>query len=464
MALRGADSDGAGTCAASGPEHRAAELLSTAAVPSTPSPAGAASPQWPLTTVESPPYAPPSEYAGPDQSDWASPDVGDPGRDRVISPPPLASATPWATLAPVVPLLVPAHGPGPPGPPAATRSAAACRSPASATDSARRASASTASAFRAVSLRVLQAELGSLQQRGSLALPELSGAFCRIALEAASGTPRDPRPRGVADDRGSVLAGSPFPPCPPGPWADAVIGPRPGPLCHCGARNCASHFPVVDVDGVYGLHCEFVCQARRCGSDGQFLDPVAHAACPIHTVLSLASGVWVPWLSPGSAPQIQQRAPRVRIGANTPEGAFVTAHLADGVVRGFWEREADPSDFSQCSIIEAGFVATSLKPETAAEHSDSPAVDVPSIDTEARRRASDFVTQVSAIHARGGLTKSAFFRLWAAVMGGLPKYRFCVGHDFFLNRACGSWSLQFPTAHAMLEAASPGDFFLVRDT
>jgi hypothetical protein len=220
---------------------------------------------------------------------------------------------------------------------------------------------------------------------------------------------------------------------------------------------------VVDVDGIFALHCEFVCLAHRRNADGSFSDPVAHAACPIHTVLALASGAWVPWRSPEAAPRVQQRAPRVHIRADTPEGAFVTSHLADGLARGFWERVADPADFAQCAIIEAGFVASSLKPQSLSGHGDDAGVDVPAIDATARRRASEFVSEIAALRARGSLTKAAFLRRWAAITGGLPKYRFCVGHDFFLNRACSGWSLQFPSAHSMLESAVPGDCFMVRD-
>lgn len=316
------------------------------------------------------------------------------------------------------------------------------------------------------SVGLLQATLDTLRGRGAVPVPEVAAALCRAALSAAAPTSTG-RPRGTADDWTTVLDGSPFSPCGPGPWADPSARPQVTRLCHCGTSSCSSHHPQVDVFGIYDMHCEFVCTAHRRGDDGLLVEPAAHAACPIHTILALASGVWVPWSSPSAMPPTQVRAPRVRIEAASPDGQFALAHVAEGVARGFWEKVEDPSDFSQCAIIEAGFVASSLKfqprsSESAAFGSEASSVNVPAVDSVAQGRATEFLSRIETLATTGTLTKASFLREWVA-LNGAAKRRFCVGHHYFLNGASHRWSLVFPSAHSVLESAMPGDFFLVRD-
>ena len=220
------------------------------------------------------------------------------------------------------------------------------------------------------------------------------------------------------------------------------------------------------------MHCKHVCDAHTQHSDGSYVDSSAHAACSIHTLLTLLSGVWVPWRDASAAPTVQQRARRIDTAADSDEGRFVSAQIAKGVSQDLWEKlsPAQAADFGEASIIEAGFASLvgrlHLSPQEASVvHDDATRVDVPAINAQALARAEAFMALLTP--PRAGLEtppvgKAAFAARWQA-QGGGSKFRFCVAHNEFLNRGSDGWPLDFPTAHAVLETASPGDVFITRD-
>ena len=205
------------------------------------------------------------------------------------------------------------------------------------------------------------------------------------------------------------------------------------------------------------MHCQYIGGAHARGSTGALLHPAANESCSIHTLLTLLSGVWVPWL-PGSEPTTQQRAQAIRTDAESAEGRFVTEQLAKGVRLDLWEQISPEqvSDFEQCTVIEAGFAALVGKlhlsePEKVVVNDDFSSVDVPAINAAAEARATACWDQLHTRPSGGDCarraTKADFARTWTA-QGGGDKHRFYVVHNKILNRGCPAWAMSFPTAHS----------------
>lgn len=320
----------------------------------------------------------------------------------------------------------------------------------------------------------LRQTLEALQSRGAVAVPDIAAAVCAATQRATAPLGPRPPPRGCADDAASVMLGSPFEQCPPGPWA--APGRRPGdphagPCCSCGAVRCSGrgHFPVVDVFELYDLHCQHVCDAHAIDpTSGVFLYPAAHAQCPIHTKLSLLSGAWVPFKSDAAIPQEQLRARRIVVDGASEDGAYISDQIARGIELDLWEElsDADAADPAQCTIVEAAFAALvgklALSAEEAAVVDDgSPHVDVPAIEALAEARAQAFIAELKALPGQA-VDKATFAAKWAA-LGGQTKRRLCVAHNRFLNECSRGWSVSFTSPHAILETALEGDIFIVRD-
>jgi len=315
--------------------------------------------------------------------------------------------------------------------------------------------------------------LDRLSQRGAVSVPDVAAAICETTLRATTpGRPPPPR-RGCADDSASVFDGTPFSPCPPGPWA---VGrhpgdPHAGPQCSCGEFRCEGrgHFAAVDVVELYDMHCRYVCSAHECDAAHAYVDRAAHESCPIHTLLTLLSGAWVPWRDELAEPTAQLRARRIVTEASSPEGQFVSEQLRKGLDLDLWEKLSpeQAADFGQCAIVEAGFAALvgklKLSPAEAVVVNDNAAsVDVRPIEAAAARRAAEFVASLPPGATRERVSKTEFAKGWQA-QGGGDKHRFCVAHNRFLNRGARGWPLSFPTAHAILETSFPGDVFITRD-
>jgi hypothetical protein len=221
---------------------------------------------------------------------------------------------------------------------------------------------------------------------------------------------------------------------------------------------------------LYDMHCKYACDAHDQEANGAFLDPQAHEACTIHTLLTLLSGVWVPWRDSAVVPASQQRAHRVVTAPDSPEGQFVTQQLASGVQQDLWEKLTPEAaaDFEQCSVVEAGFAALVgkllLSPEErAAVNDNASVVDVAQINAQALRRAETFMSTLPPrVSGSGRISKAAFAQSWTA-QGGGSKFRFCVAHNKFLNHCSHGWPLSFPTAYNVLETAEPDDVFITRD-
>lgn len=329
------------------------------------------------------------------------------------------------------------------------------------------------SAVRRAQLVVLELNqtLEALQSRGAVSVPDIANAVCAATQRATAPARAPPPRRGCADDAAAVMEGSPFDPCPPGPWAAEgrrVGDPHVAPSCTCGEANCGrGHFPVVDVIELYDMHCQFVCGAHAVDASGSYLYPESHASCPIHTKLTLLSGAWVPFKSPDDVPTQQLRSRPISVPADSDDGRFVTEQIAKGVALDLWEEltDAEVADFEQCSIIEAAFPALVGKLQLSATEAstvrdDGSAPDIPAIDALAATRAEAFLKAL--MEQSPEADKTAFARAWAA-QGGGSKRRLCVAHDRSLNPRCRGWSLSFTTPYAILETSRPGDVFIVRD-
>ena len=317
----------------------------------------------------------------------------------------------------------------------------------------------------------IQSALSSLSARGYVSVPDIKRAVCNATIHATAPDAPPAPPKGLADHPRDVMLGSPFQKCPPGSWAVGrrVGDPHLGPLCHCGVHRCKSHFDAVDIFELYDMHCTYVCQAHRIDSAGALVDPVAHAACEIHTKLTILSGVWVPWLSDSHIPTQQLRAPHKEVSADSPEGVFILGHIEKGLKRGLFERVTDHTSFEECAIIESAFDAIAGKIVlTEAEVSsgfvvDERPPDVAALDVLARARAQRFMIKLRAQLPHGTRAdRPAFNRTWVA-QGNCDKHRLCIGHDEFLNKRGGRWRMSFITPHTMLESSQPGDVYLTID-
>ena len=217
------------------------------------------------------------------------------------------------------------------------------------------------------------------------------------------------------------------------------------------------------------MHCKYVCGVHEQAADGTYVDLDAHAACRIHTLLTLLSGAWVPFRDESEVPTSQHSAPHFTTAADSDDGRFITEQLRKGVELDFWEK-LDPqqaADVNECTIIEAGFAALVgellLRPQEIQVVTNSGTkVDVAPIAAAAEARARDFVSGLRTSSTATGTSKASFARQWAA-QGGGSKRRFCVAHDRFLNRLSRRWPVAFPTAYSVLETAVPGDVFITRD-
>lgn len=316
----------------------------------------------------------------------------------------------------------------------------------------------------------IRAALDDLVNRGTVSLPDVASAICSATLRATAPHKYHPDKRSMADVPSSVFASSPYAPCPPGHWAVGRLpgDPHEAPLCTCGVRGCQAHFAVIDVVELYDMHCKHVCSSHRRNAAG-FVDESAHSSCYIHTLLTLLSGVWVPWRDTDAEPQTQQRASRIATPPSTPEGQFVTAQLAKGIELDLWERLSDDqvNDVSQCTIIEAGFAALVGKlilseREASVVNDSAPSIDVPAVNAAAEARAGEFIAKLRSQMQGAPVTKAVFAQTWTA-QGGGDKMRFCVAHDKHLNPRSCSWQLVFPTAQAILETSQPDDIFITRD-
>ena len=325
-----------------------------------------------------------------------------------------------------------------------------------------------------IALSQIQTALSTLALRGSVSVPDIAATICSATLRAT--TPSRPLPprRGCADDRASVFEGSPFTKCKPGLWA---AGRRPGdphdgPQCTCGVyqRDDCGHFSVVDVTELYDMHCRYVCGAHEQDTAGNYIHSEAHESCTIHTLLTLLSGVWIPWRDSSAVPTTLLQARRIHTAPDSPEGQFVTQQLARGVEQDLWEKLSPEAaaDFNQCSIIEAGFAALVGRlrlsaTEAKVVNDEAPTVDVSAINMQAVQRAEAFLASLASCDShQARVTKATFAQSWAA-QGGGSKYRFCVAHNKFLNHCSHGWPLSFPTAYEVLETAEPSDVFITRD-
>ena len=313
--------------------------------------------------------------------------------------------------------------------------------------------------------------LEALQSRGAVSVPDIANAVCAATLRATAPSRAPPPRRGCADDAAAVMEGSPYDSCPPGPWAAVgrrVGDPHAAPLCTCGERDCRrGHFPVVDVFELYDMHCQHVCGAHEIDPSGHYLYPEAHVSCPIHTKLTLLSGAWVPFKSPGDIPTQQLRSRPITVAADSDDGRFVTEQIAKGIALDLWEElsDAEVADFQRCSIVESAFPALVGKLQLSAVEAstvrdDGSTPDVPAINALAAARAQVFVDSLS--ESGPAPDKAAFAQAWAA-QGGGSKRRLCVAHNRFLNPLSRGWSLSFTTPYAILETSQLGDVFIVRD-
>ena len=187
-------------------------------------------------------------------------------------------------------------------------------------------------------------------------------------------------------------------------------------------------------------------------------------------MLTLLSGAWIPWQSAEAQPTAQLRAHRIVTPANSPEGQFVTSHLAKGVQQDLWEKLSveEVADFQQCSIIESGFAALvgrlQLSPDERKVVDDTAvSVDTRLINDLAVKRAESLLASLLQRTADADRVGNAnFAHSWSA-QGGGSKFRFCVAHNRFLNTFSHGWPLTFPTAHSVLETAEASDIFITRD-
>ena len=157
---------------------------------------------------------------------------------------------------------------------------------------------------------------------------------------------------------------------------------------------------------------------------------------------------------------------------DSEEGRFVSEQLAKGIQLDFWEKLSpeQATDFSQCSIIEAGFAALvgKLRLNAVEKHvadDSAPTVDVAAIDSAAAARATQFWASIpsgTTSPAASNSPKANFAQAWAA-QGGGDKHRFCVAHNKILNMGSDGWPLTFPSALSALETSEPGDIFITRD-
>ena len=317
----------------------------------------------------------------------------------------------------------------------------------------------------------LQTLFDTLASRDNISLPDIAAAVC-CATNRATLPGITPAPIGRSDDPRSVFANSPFRPCPPGQWSVGRLAgaPHAGSTCSCGVLNCVGrgHFPVINATNIYDMHVEFVCDSHRCDQSGNFVTPQAHASCYIHTLCTLLSGVWVPFKD-GQEPTVQQRAhPAITIDPDSVMGKAATAAIQDGLSRHFFELVANPDDFSECAIIESGFIILkgklSQSPVEAAVLS-NPQADPRQVAVLAKQRATTFAsalrhstpTRSSISQARAQFTQTWHF------CGGATKCRLCVAHDVILNPLCHPWSLRYMQASAFLETAEPGDVGITTD-
>ena len=154
---------------------------------------------------------------------------------------------------------------------------------------------------------------------------------------------------------------------------------------------------MVDIFELYDMHCQYDCCAHEQRADASYVYPDAHAACVIHTILTLASGAYVPFKSPDVIPREISVARRIVIDPATPDGAFVTEQIAKGLSLDLIE-ELSPSqiaDPAECLMVDAAFVALSGDMNLSADEAAivrTPHPDIPAIDALVVRTASPGLT------------------------------------------------------------------------